>query len=410
MTELIVAVFAATYLGMAAGRIPGLKIDRTGIALLALAILLATGAADFAALGNAIDASTLVLLFALMILSAQFSLSGFYDSCAARIVRAETSPRGLLALTVAAGGGLSAVLANDIIVFAMTPLLCRGLAGRGLDPRPYLLALAAASNAGSAATLIGNPQNILIGQVGGLDFWAYSAIAGVPALLALAVVYVVVAFVWRDALVRPPAAAAGLENPELDRWQAVKGVVLTVALIALFTTPFPRVTGALAIAAALLVSRRMASRRMIAAVDWHLLVLFACLFTVTHAFAGTGVAQDALAALNRAGLWPDRLVVLAPLTLLASNLIGNVPAVMLLLAVWPDAAAGSLHALALLSTLAGNLLLVGSLANLIVVERAAAAGVTLGFRDFARTGIPIALLSMAIAAAWLGAFAIMPWH
>ena len=102
-------------------------------------------------------------------------------------------------------GGLSAVLANDVVVFAMTPMLCVGLKGRGLDPRPYLIALAGAANAGSAATLIGNPQNIVIGQVGGLDFWRFMAACGLPALAALACVFVTVAFVWRGRLTVGPS-------------------------------------------------------------------------------------------------------------------------------------------------------------------------------------------------------------
>src|SRR5690606_30742030 len=169
MTGTVIAVFAATYVGMALGRVPGLKLDRTGIALMAVAVLLATGAVDLDRMGASIDAPTIVLLFALMILSAQFAAAGFYDLCAGAITRATATPERLLALTVAISGVLSAVLANDVVVYAMTPLLCAGIGARGLDPRPFLLALAGASNAGSAATLIGNPQNILIGQLGGLD-------------------------------------------------------------------------------------------------------------------------------------------------------------------------------------------------------------------------------------------------
>ncbi|MDP1908641.1 MAG: SLC13 family permease, partial [Hyphomicrobium sp.] len=181
MNALIVAVFAATYVGMALGRVPGLKVDRTGIALMALAILLATGAVDLETAGAAIDVPTILLLFALMILSAQFAQAGFYDYCATLIVQAAAGPSTLLALTVIVGGGLSAVLANDIVVFAMTPLLCAGIAARGMDPRPFLMALAGAANAGSAATVIGNPQNILIGQAGGLDFWKFAAVCAPPA-------------------------------------------------------------------------------------------------------------------------------------------------------------------------------------------------------------------------------------
>lgn len=149
---------------------------------------------------------------------------------------------------------------------------------------------------------------------------------------------------------------------------------------------------------------------MIGAVDWHLLLLFACLFTVTHVFAETGMARSGLGWLASRGLWPDSLIVMVPLTLVVSNGIGNVPAVILITTVWSDAPQGALYGLALLSTLAGNLLLVGSLANLIVAERAAACGIRIGFGDFARVGIPIALASMAVATLWLGTTGQMPWR
>jgi Na+/H+ antiporter NhaD/arsenite permease-like protein len=409
MASLVTLVFALTYVGMALGRVPGLKLDRVGIALIALVVLLASEAVGIGALGAAIDEPTLILLFALMILSAQFGAAGFYEWCAAKITRAEGSPKALLALTVAVAGLLSAVLANDIVVFAMTPLLCLGVRRRGLDPRPFLAGLVGASNSGSAATVIGNPQNILIGQVGGLDFWTFLAACGVPALLALAITYAAVALVWRKELAAPAPGGELPELPPLDRWQLLKASLGTAALILLFATPLPRETGALVIAAVLLLSRRMHSREVVGAVDWPLLLLFACLFVITHAFAGTGFAQQAIAALGARGLLPETIAVMGPMVLLASNSIGNVAFVILLLAVWPAPPEGALYGLALLSTLAGNLLLTGSLANIITAERAAASGVRFGFLDHARAGVPMTLASLVLAALWLWLTGWMRW-
>ena len=212
-----IALFALTYVGMALGRLPGLRIDRTGIALLATIALIAFGLLEGETLREAVDLPTLAILFGLMIVSAQFGLAGFYDWCAARIASANRSPAILLALTVAIPGFLSAVLVNDVVVFAVTPLLCQGIARRGLDPRPFLIALAGATNAGSAATLIGNPQNILIGQVGGLDFWRFLAVCGPPALFGLIVVYAVTWLVWRRALEPRSISATQEPAPPLDR-------------------------------------------------------------------------------------------------------------------------------------------------------------------------------------------------
>lgn len=407
VTSIALAVFIFTYIGMALGRVPGLAIDRTGIAVMAVAILLATGAMPFAVAGAAIDAPTIVLMFALMILSAQFAAAGVYDACAGRIAAAELHPKHLLALVTAVAGGLSAVLVNDIVVFAMAPILCLGLRARGLDPRPYLMALAGAGNAGSAATLIGNPQNILIGQAGHLGFWPFLAVCGPPALAALGCVYGAVWLCWKKELLQP-ASPPQLATHTVNRAQAFKAVAATILLLGLFALPLPRDIVALAVAAALMISRKIHSRAMIAAVDWQLLLLIACLFVVTGAFAATGIGTDILEAAGAYGLAPGHLATLLPGALLTSNTIGNVPATILILSLWPTLPEGTLYGLALLTTLAGNLFLTGSLCNLIVAERAAVTGVALTFGDFARAGVPMALTSMAIAAIWLWAGGWLP--
>jgi Na+/H+ antiporter NhaD/arsenite permease-like protein len=401
LTTLILLVFAAVYLGMAVGRWPGLKVDRTGIALLGAIVLYAAGAVSGAAVLNAIDFPTLVVLFGLMILSAQFAACGFYDWCSARIAGSDASPAALLAGTVATSGVLAAVLANDVVVFAMTPMLCTGLARRGLDPRPFLIALAGGANAGSAATIIGNPQNILIGEVGHLDFWAFLAACAPPALIGLSCVFLVVWWQWRRRFEAGPKRSDHVTPPALDRMGLVKASFATLLLLVLFATPLPHVEGVLLVAGYLLISRRLATRTMLGLVDWHLLVLFGCLFVVTEALSASGLPDRALAWLAASGLDAGSLSVLTPLTLVGANTIGNVPLVVLLLAVFPVLHEGAYYALAVLSTLAGNLLVVGSLANIIVVERARGAGVRLSFLEHARCGVPMTLLSLLLALAWL---------
>jgi Na+/H+ antiporter NhaD/arsenite permease-like protein len=408
---IVVLFFVLTYIGMAAGRLPWLQVDRTGIALIGVILLLVTEASNMDSLIGSIDPETLFLLFALMMVSAQFAASGFLDLCVQRLMAVRGGPTILLALTVAVCGGLSAILANDILLFSMTPLLISGVRRRGLDPRPFALALAAATNAGSAATLIGNPQNIAIGQIGNLSFWTFLGACGVPALVALAAVFGVIWFEWRNRMENIEALPPDLPEVPLhphDRIQSLKGVVAVVALLICFMTPLRPESGALLIAALLLASRKVTSRAMIAAVDWPLLLLFACLFAVTGALRDTGIPYQVIASLRSHGLMPDNLAVLTPLTLLMSNTIGNVPSVVLILQTWSDAAPDVLYGLALLSTLAGNFLVVGSLANLIVVERAASFGVRISFAEHARTGIPITLISMAFALFWLAYWGWLP--
>jgi Na+/H+ antiporter NhaD/arsenite permease-like protein len=408
MTLLIVTLFALTYVGMALGRVPGSRIDRTGIAMIAAVVLVAIGAVPAAEVAGAIHFPTLLLLAGLMILSARMGAAGFYDAAAAWIARQAGRPLRLLALTIAIGGGLSAFLVNDIVVFAMTPLLCAGLAARRLDARPFLFGLAAASNAGSAATLIGNPQNIMIGQIGGLGFWSYFAAAIVPALLGLAISFACIAWFWRGSF-QADAAAAPVAAPRFDRQATGLCSLALVILLALFTTPLPREISALLVAACLIVSRKFVTRQLLDEIDLPLLILFAGLFVVNDAFARTGFAEQAMRALDGAGLLPDRVSLLAPLALVLSNTIGNVPAVVMILKVWHAIPEGTLVGLAILSTLAGNLFLVGSLANLIVAERAAVQGVRLSFRDHARAGVPITALSMLTAGLWLWGTGLMGW-
>ncbi len=407
MTLFIAIVFALTYIGMALGRVPGLRIDRTGIAMIAAVALVAAGAVPVGEVAGAIHFPTLLLLGGLMIVSARVGAAGFYDAAAAWIARQAGRPLRLLALTIAVGGLLSAVLVNDIVVFAMTPLLCAGLAARRLDPRPFLFGLAAASNAGSAATLIGNPQNIVIGQVGDLGFWSFFAAAVVPAVAGLVVTFACIALAWRSTLA-VAAAETPVAAPSFDRLQTGFCGVGLVALLILFATPLPREISALLIAACLIVSRTLRSRQLLDEIDLPLLILFASLFIVNDAFTHTGYAEEALRELLAQGLLPERISLLAPMTLFLSNTIGNVPAVVMILKVWQGIPPGVLVGLAILSTLAGNLFLVGSLANLIVVERAQAAGVSLTFRDHARAGVPVTLLSMLLACGWLWIGGFMP--
>jgi len=408
---IVVLFFVLTYLGMAAGRLPWLQVDRTGIALIGVILLLVTEASNMDSLVGSIDLDTLLLLFALMMISAQFGASGFIDLCVLRVMAVRGGPATLLALTVTVTGALSAVLANDILLFGMTPLLIAGARRRGLDPRPFALALAAAANAGSAATLIGNPQNIAIGQMGNLSFWTFLGACGVPAIVALVAVFAVIWFQWQARMASVEALPPDLPEVPIhphDRIQSLKGVAAILALLICFMTPIRPENGGLLIAALLLASRKVTSRAMIAAVDWPLLLLFACLFAVTGALRDTGIPYQFIASLRSHGLMPDNLALLAPLTLLMSNTIGNVPSVILLLQTWSDVAPEVLYGLALLSSFAGNFLLVGSLANLIVVERAANFGVRISFAEHARVGIPITLISMAFAVAWLAYWGWLP--
>jgi Na+/H+ antiporter NhaD/arsenite permease-like protein len=400
---LVVTVFVLVYAAMALGRWPGLALDRTGAAVIGAIVLVAAGTADTALILTSIDFSTLVILFALMVLSAQFAASGFFEWCAAAIAATRASPARILTIVVAVAGTLAAVLTNDVVVWAMTPVLVRGLAARKLDPRPFVIALAMAANAGSAATLIGNPQNLLIAGAGRLEFWSFLAVCGMPALGALVVVRVVVGGLAHRALSpdpTPQAPEAEVPRPRPpERAALAKGALATAAVIAVFTLPVDRAHWMLAVAGLLLLSRRLSTRRMLSMVDWHLLMLFAALFVVTGALAASGVTSRVVATLGADTLRAPATFALA--ALVGSNTIGNVPLVIVMLSAGLDLGTTQLFALALFSTLSGNLLVVGSLANIIAVERAGAEGVAISFTEYARFGVPVTLASLVFAWVWL---------
>ena len=403
MDWLIIAVFVGVYIGMALGRWPGLAINRTGIAVIGALVLLLSGAIDGDAALASVDFATLSVLLTLMVLSSQYAASGFFDWIGNRITHLDLPPRGLLAGVIAICGGLSAVMTNDVVVWAVTPILMQGVVARRLDPRPYVIAVACAANAGSAATLIGNPQNLMIAEFGQLDFTAFLLACGVPALIGLFIVYGVIAFgpMTRTAFDPVLNGAVLDEGTEiiLDRPMLIKAVAATIAVIAIFIFVEDRALWSLLIVAMLLLSRRLGTDQVLGRVDWHLLALFCGLFIVTGAMAG----DDAIAAFFRdalSGLRIDNPAVLATLSLAGSNTIGNVPLVMMLLSLGPDWTPELLHGLAVFSTLSGNFLIVGSVANIIAVEQARAAGIIISFGDYARIGIPVTLFSLALALVW----------
>ncbi len=407
MTAAIVAIFLLVYLGMILGGLPFLQLDRTGAALLGAIAIVGIGALTPEQAANAVHLPTILLLFAFMVISAQLRLGGFYTRITRRAAELPVAAPALLAVLIVLIAALSAVFSNDIVCLAAAPVLAEACMRRRLDPVPFLLALACAANIGSAATLIGNPQNMLIGARLELDFGGYSAFALPVVVPALIATWAVIAWQSRgrwnadSAPATPPLAErrAGAVR-QLDRWQTAKGLAVAATLLVLFLwTPIPRDVAAITGAGILLMSRKLHSTNMLGLVDWELLVLFIGLFVVNHALGETQLVGRLVNELQAEGLHLEHPGILFAAVLLLSNVVSNVPAVMLLLPVATHEHAGPL--LALVSTLAGNLLIVGSIANIIVVDAAARRGIQIDWRTHARVGLPVTFLSLALAAAWL---------
>jgi Na+/H+ antiporter NhaD/arsenite permease-like protein len=405
LTATVVAIFVIVYLGMILGGLPFVQLDRTGVALLGAIALVATGDLTPEQAALSIHLPTLLLLFSFMVISAQMRLGGFYAWVTLHIAALPIGPGALLAAVIAAVAALSAVFSNDVVCLAIAPVLADACLRRGLDPVPFLLALACAANIGSAATLIGNPQNMLIGSVLGLPFGGYFLEAMVPVALGLAALWALLAWQMRGA--RPPASAGRTAAEErrdtgaapFDRWQTAKGLAVAAALVVVFLfTDWPREVAALAGAGVLLMSRKLHSTHMLGLVDWELLILFIGLFVVNHALEHTGLTAQAIQALAAAGLPLAEPAPLFAAAFVLSNAVSNLPAVMLLLPAATQPFSGPM--LALVSTLAGNLLIVGSIANIIVVDAARRRGIAIDWKRHARTGVPVTLATLAITALW----------
>lgn len=404
----IVAVFAVVYLGMFLGGLPRLKLDRSGVALLGAIAVIGLSGLPVEDAARAIDLPTIVLLFAFMVVSAQMRLGGFYGAVTRRVGAMPLSRNGLLAALIMVSGALSAVFSNDVVCLAMTPVVARLCLQRGIHPLPFLIGLACAANIGSAATLIGNPQNMLIGSVLQLPFGGYVRQALPPVLIGLALLWGWLAFGPGRGSPHPePLPQAGEranadEEPAFDSWQTTKGLVVAGSLMLIFLfTDWPRDVAALVGAGVLLLSRRLQSAHVMGLVDWPLLILFMGLFVVNHAFETTGLAAQAVAWLGAQGVHltdPGPLLVAGAVL---SNLVSNVPAVMLLL---PHLGGGDDQAgvmLALVTTFAGNLLLVGSIANLIVADLARQQGIVIDWKRHAVTGIPVTMATLVVVWAWM---------
>ena len=398
----VLAIFALTYLGIALGRVPGLKLNRTGIALLgAIAIMIFSGLSTTSVIGL-INWPTVLLLFGFFVLSAQLRLSGFFDKVANAISARLEHPAQFLLTLMLVTAGLSAFLNHDIVCFVFTPVVATAVLRRQLNPVPFLIALAVASNIGGAATLVGNPQNMMIAQIARLDFGRYAVWCITPVLFALGCAYV---FVWtmsRHKLSsRAPVLANVKPSPQpFDRAHTIKGLVILGLVIAFFFTSIPKEIIALTAAGIHLASPKFRTKDLLGLVDWPILVLFMGLFVVTGAFQATGYGEQAVQWLAHVGLNLQSPLVLAVVTAVLSNLINNSAAAVLLVKLVDVTHPPTAYVLALANSFGGSLIIVGSVSNIIVVEQARELGVSISFRDFARLGVPVTLAALAGLIGW----------
>ncbi|MEK7483154.1 MAG: SLC13 family permease [Planctomycetota bacterium] len=405
MFSIALSIFVITYIGIALGEIPFLQLDRTGIALLGAILMIVFGVLSIDQINSAVDLPTLFLLYSLMIISAQLRLGGFYTWLIFKMTPYVKKPFLFLGLSMLVSAILSAILANDIICLAFTPIMTVSVLQARMNPVPFLLGLALSSNIGSASTIIGNPQNMLIGQIGKLNFLHFILWCLPPALISLFFSYGVLCFVYRNRFTATTSLKDPITKeswPTFDRDQTFKGLLAVGLLIILFFTSYPRELTAIGIAGVLICSRKFKSRHILGLIDWPLITLFFALFVLIQGIENVHLPQKIAIFLRTHEISIQQPFILVTISAFLSNLVSNVPAVMLLLQFLNPENPTEYYILATASTFAGNFILIGSIANLIVVEQASLYGVSISFKEHAKVGVPITLGTLLFLFLYIG--------
>jgi Na+/H+ antiporter NhaD/arsenite permease-like protein len=391
---LINCLLIVTYLGLAIGYIPSLRMNRTTIALVGSGFLIALGAVTLEEAWQAIDATTIVFLLSMMIVNANLTYAGFFLWILSLLLGLTRTPLGILIALTLSSGILSAIFLNDTVALILTPLTLNLTQALHLNPIPYLLALAAATNIGSVATISGNPQNILIGSFSGITYIEFLKSLTPIAVAGMAIQIILLCLLYPEVRSHKACAEVSICSQRIYQPLFNKTLTITIGLLVAFALGFPLANSALVAASLLLITRRLKPQRIFKKIDWNLLVMFSGLFILTKVIQKLNILHFFTAATNTS----EGLIVV---TAMLSNLISNVPAVLLLKPLIVHSDTKSWLLLAAASTLAGNLTLFGSVANLIVAEAAIELGYKLTFWQHLRFGFPLTLLTLLFAYFWI---------
>ena len=403
MTRLVILL--ATYLLIAVRQVPFLRLNRPAAALLGAVAMVTIGRLPLHDAYAAIDLDVMVFLLGVLLMTGYLEAGGFFEWAARHIVIRAKSARGLLAAVVAMSGILSAFFVNDTICLVLTPLMLAVLRPLGLPPLPFLLAIALGANVGSAMTPTGNPQNMLIGVASGIHFARFIASLALPSLGGLLIVFGVLSVAHRRDLAAELSHDLVVPDAPFDRPLVTRALVVFGGALVFWLAGVSLPLVAITAAAILLAIAQRDPAEAFAKVEWSLLLFFGALFVVMRGARDlplvASMTSAAGAQLHGAPL--HDAVVTSAAMLGLSNLVSNVPAVILWLPVVPRVVDPTFTwlVMALSSTFAGNLTLLGSMANLIVAERAESRGARIGFVDYLKVGVPVTLLTVSLGIAAL---------
>jgi len=393
-------IFGVTYLLIAVQRLPFVHLNRPAASLLGAVAMVVCGVLSLPDAYAAIDLDVLVFLLGVMLIVGYLEVGKFFEWAAEWVLRRARTPQRLLFGVVVGGGLLSALFVNDTVCLVVTPVLLAALGPLRVKPNPYLVGLAMGSNVGSVLSITGNPQNMLVGIWSGATFAGFLLHMLPVGLGGLAITYAYLRWAYRAELREPFRERLETVPVALDRSLVLKGLAVfgmaVVGWLAGGSLPLVAITAGAAMVAVAQRDPAYAIDR----VEWSLLLFFASLFVVMRGFEHTGavawIDRGAFGVVQGGTPWRAATVVSGVMATL-SNLISNVPAVILWRNTVPGLPNPSLvwRVLAMSSTFAGNLLLIGSMANLIVAEKAETRGVRIGFGEYARVGVPVTLLTLA---------------
>lgn len=392
--------------GIAIGRIPRFRMNRATIGLVGVFLLVVTGAISREEAFKAIELNTILLLFSMMIINANLAFAGFFNMVTVFILKRIRTARQMLLAIIFTAGILSALFLNDTIAIMMTPYVVILMQKIKRNPLPYLIALAIATNLGSAFTPIGNPQNMLIAISSGLNFMYFVSHLMIPSVINLFVLFLLILLIYPTEFLKNNAfpEASQFESythPRIHRPLLWKSTIVSVGLLFFLLLGFPISWSAFGGASILLFTRRIKPEKVFREIDWGLLVFFSALFIITHSIRSSGLFDIIFPYFS--GILTATPAHFSLIVIILSNLISNVPAVLVLSPFIGSVPQSNLFwlMLAMISTYAGNLTLLGSVANLIVAEIARRYGIEISFMEYLKTGAIITLISSVIGIIYL---------
>ncbi|HEY7751250.1 MAG TPA: anion transporter [Ignavibacteriaceae bacterium] len=399
--SIILIIIILSLIGVAIGRYPKFRMNRATIALVGASALIIIGGISLEDAIASIDVNTIILLFSMMVLNINLRLCGFFNIITAKVLSIAKTPRQLLGLLIFSSGILSGLFLNDTIVLMFTPLLIEMLLYLRRNPVPYLVALATSANVGSAATIVGNPQNMIIGIDSKISFVEFVTNLSPVAIIGLCAIWLIIIIVYKNEFGKEKLNVERIPEYRVYKPLLIKSSVVLVIVLIGFNLGFHIALTALGGASLLLITRRIKPERVFTELDWGLLIFFTGLFIITDTLNSIFISN--YYHLSESVVTGNEIADLSVIAVVISNLISNVPAVLILspnIGLMTDPKTLWLT-LAMASTFAGNLTLLGSVANLIVAETAKRRGVILKFNEYLKAGIPITIITLLIGILWM---------